>query len=287
MNFVFSPLSSRVIFGSGSVAQAGAGRLSGSGKRGTRPLHPGAGRLGAGDAGAVGIGRRGRVHPAQPCTCRRKSLTRRRRRRDGCTPDFTVAIGGGSTTGPGQGAVAHPRPALARHPPPPTPGLRSPLSGGMTKGGLKTTGRDPEGAGRARSSTTPDLTASLPVAMSVASGLNAVAHCMGGPLHAVDGNPIIELMAEEGLRVPGREPANDRPRAQPTPPPESRRSTGAGWRGLCSAAQAWRCTTSSATRWGGSFDLPHAQTHSAVPAARHRLQRTPPVRRRWRGLAER
>src|SRR3546814_19223895 len=40
---------------------------------------------------------------------------------------------------------------------------------------------------------------SLPLGMTVASGLNAIAHCMEG-LYAVDGNPIVSMMAEEGIR---------------------------------------------------------------------------------------
>src|SRR3546814_10451527 len=43
------------------------------------------------------------------------------------------------------------------------------------------------------------LTRSLPLGMTVASGLNAIAHCMEG-LYAVDGNPIVSMMAEEGIR---------------------------------------------------------------------------------------
>src|SRR3546814_14043315 len=39
--------------------------------------------------------------------------------------------------------------------------------------------------------------------MSVASGLNAIAHSMEG-LYAVDGNPIVSLMAEESIRALAR-----------------------------------------------------------------------------------
>src|SRR3546814_6119517 len=36
--------------------------------------------------------------------------------------------------------------------------------------------------------------------MSVASGLNAIAHAMEG-LYAADGNPVVALMAEESIRA--------------------------------------------------------------------------------------
>jgi maleylacetate reductase len=44
----------------------------------------------------------------------------------------------------------------------------------------------------------PSLLASLPDAFAVTSGLNAIAHAVEG-LYAFDGNPIVALMAEEGI----------------------------------------------------------------------------------------
>src|SRR3546814_7737165 len=68
----------------------------------------------------------------------------------------------------------------------------------MTEDGIKTTGRD-AGVVPRTVIYDPDLTRSLPLGMTVASGLNAIAHCMEG-LYAVDGNPIVSMMAEEGIR---------------------------------------------------------------------------------------
>src|SRR5207249_1999847 len=65
---------------------------------------------------------------------------------------------------------------------------------GLTEGGLKKTGRD----ARVLPKTViydPELTLTLPVGLSVTSGLNAIAHAAEG-LYAHDGNPIIALMAE-------------------------------------------------------------------------------------------
>ena len=46
----------------------------------------------------------------------------------------------------------------------------------------------------------PELTLDLPAAISAASGMNAIAHCVEA-LYAHDGNPIVSLMAEEGIRA--------------------------------------------------------------------------------------
>ena len=41
-------------------------------------------------------------------------------------------------------------------------------------------------------------------------------------------------------------------------------STEPGWRGPFSARSASAFTTSSATRWGGTFNLPHAEVHTVI-----------------------
>src|SRR3546814_2202201 len=73
---------------------------------------------------------------------------------------------------------------------------------GLTQDGVKTTGRDRKVLPKVVIYD-PDLTMSLPAGMSVASGLNAIAHSMEG-LYAVDGNPIVSLMAEESIRALAR-----------------------------------------------------------------------------------
>src|SRR3546814_94980 len=70
---------------------------------------------------------------------------------------------------------------------------------GITEGGVKKTGRDvrvlPRGV-----LYDPELTLSLPVAMTVTSAINAIAHAVEG-LYAPDGNPVLALQAEEGIRA--------------------------------------------------------------------------------------
>ena len=49
----------------------------------------------------------------------------------------------------------------------------------------------------------PDLSRTLPVGLSITSGINAIAHAAEG-LYAFDANPIMSLMAEEGIAALGR-----------------------------------------------------------------------------------
>src|SRR5690242_10185675 len=111
---------------------------------------------------------------------------------DGC-----VAVGGGSSVGLGKAvALRHDLPVVAV----PTTYAGSEMTPiwGLTEDGEKRTGRD-----RAVLPRTvvydPELTRTLPVGLSVTSGLNAVAHAVEG-LWAPDGTPITALMAEEGTR---------------------------------------------------------------------------------------
>src|SRR3546814_14665716 len=72
---------------------------------------------------------------------------------------------------------------------------------GLTQDGVKTPGRDRKVLPKVVIYD-PDLTMSLPAGMSVASGLNAIAHSMEG-LYAVAGNPLVSLLAEARGRSRG------------------------------------------------------------------------------------
>jgi alcohol dehydrogenase class IV len=126
---------------------------------------------------------------------------------------------------------------------------------------VKKTGRDP----RVLPSAViydPELTLSLPLGLSVTSGLNAIAHAAEG-LYAHDGNPISALMAEEGIRAI----------AAALPPlvadPKSVDARGDALYG------AWLCGTVLGSvamglhhklchTLGGSFNLPHAEVHAVI-----------------------
>src|SRR5947207_504306 len=115
--------------------------------------------------------------------------------------DCVVAAGGGSTVGLGKAiALESGLPILAI----PTTYAGSEMTPiyGLTENGLKRTGKDPRVLPRTVIYD-PALTLGLPVGLSVVSGINAIAHAAEG-LYAVDGNPVCDLMAAEGIAALGR-----------------------------------------------------------------------------------
>ena len=174
--------------------------------------------------------------------------------------DCAVAVGGGSTIGLGKAiALDSGLPVVAI----PTTYAGSEMTSiyGITESGLKKTGRDarvlPRGV-----LYDPDLTQSLPVELSVTSGINAIAHAAEG-LYASDGNPIIRLMAQEGIAAIGRA----LPRIHRDPQERQARHDALYGAWLCGAVLG---NVSMALHHklchtlGGSFNLPHAQTHTVV-----------------------
>ncbi|MFI0374456.1 maleylacetate reductase [Actinomadura sp. 1N219] len=174
--------------------------------------------------------------------------------------DACVAVGGGSAIGLGKAvALEHGLPVIAV----PTTYAGSEMTAvwGLTENGRKRTGKDLRVL-PASVLYDPDLTLGLPVAMSVTSGFNAVAHAAEA-LYAPDRSPVISLMAQEGVRAMTE--------ALPDVFADGRdldaRTTAlyASW--LCGAALG--ATTMSLHHklchaLGGTLDLPHAPTHTVV-----------------------
>jgi maleylacetate reductase len=174
--------------------------------------------------------------------------------------DCAVAIGGGSTTGLGKAiALDSGLPILAI----PTTYAGSEMTPiyGLTEDGLKKTGRDLRVLPRTVLYD-PELTLSLPASLSVTSGINAIAHAAEG-LYAVDRNPIMDLMAEEGIAALGRA----LPRIVRDGADIGARSDALYGAWLCGsvlghvgmALHHKLCHT-----LGGTFNLPHAETHTIV-----------------------
>ncbi|TWO70395.1 maleylacetate reductase [Caenimonas sedimenti] len=174
--------------------------------------------------------------------------------------DCAVAIGGGSTTGLGKAiALDSGLPIIAI----PTTYAGSEMTPiyGITEAGVKKTGRDMRVLPRTVIYD-PELTLGLPVALSATSGINAIAHAAEG-LYSADGNPVMALMAEEGIRALGQ--------ALPAIVRDPR-----GLAGRADALYgAWLCGTvlghvgmalhhKLCHTLGGSFNLPHAETHTIV-----------------------
>lgn len=174
--------------------------------------------------------------------------------------DCAVAIGGGSTTGLGKAiALESGLPILAI----PTTYAGSEMTPiwGLTEGGVKKTGRDARVLPRTVIYD-PELSLSLPLAMTVTSAMNAIAHAAEG-LYAHDGNPITALMAEEGIRAS----AAALPRLMRDARDLDARGDALYGAWLCGSvlgAVAMGLHHKLCHTLGGSFNLPHAEVHSVI-----------------------
>jgi maleylacetate reductase len=174
--------------------------------------------------------------------------------------DCIIAAGGGSAIGLAKAiALESSLPILAV----PTTYAGSEMTPiyGLTDAGLKRTGTDI----RVMPKTViydPDLTLTLPVGMSVTSGINAIAHAAEG-LYSRDANPLTSLMAEEGITALAR----SLPNIVAHPDDRSARADALYGSWLCGAvlgSVGMALHHKLCHTLGGSFDLPHAPTHTIV-----------------------
>ena len=174
--------------------------------------------------------------------------------------DCYVAVGGGSTIGLAKAmALETGRPIVAV----PTTYSGSEMTAiyGVTEGGVKKTGRD----AKVRPKTVlydPALSVSLPAGIAAPSGMNAMAHCVEA-LYAPDTNPVMTLLAAEGLRVMHRslpvvvaEPASLAARADAL--------YGAWLAGMALGGTTMGLHHKLCHVLGGTFNLPHAGVHAVV-----------------------
>ncbi|AEI82688.1 maleylacetate reductase TftE (plasmid) [Cupriavidus necator N-1] len=174
--------------------------------------------------------------------------------------DCLVATGGGSTIGLAKAiALESGLPVVAV----PTTYAGSEMTPiyGITDQGRKRTGSDARVLPRTVIYD-PELTLGLPVVISVTSGINAIAHAAEA-LYARDGNPIMETLAELGIRALARAIPAIRSDV------EDRQARSDALYG------AWLCGTTLGHvgmalhhklchTLGGTFNLPHAETHTIV-----------------------
>jgi maleylacetate reductase len=174
--------------------------------------------------------------------------------------DCVVSLGGGSTTGLGK-AIAY-RTDLPQIVIPTTyAGSEVTPILGQTEDGRKTTVRHPSILPEVVVYD-PDLTLGLPVAMSVTSGLNAMAHAVEG-LYARDRNPVSTLMALEGIKAF----AGSLPVLVNSPQDAEARADalyGAWLCGTVLGAVGMALHHKICHTLGGSFDTPHAETHAVM-----------------------
>jgi alcohol dehydrogenase class IV len=174
--------------------------------------------------------------------------------------DCAVAIGGGSTTGLGKAiALDSGLPIIAI----PTTYAGSEMTPvyGITEGGMKKTGKDARVVPRAVIYD-PELTLSLPAAMSLTSGINAIAHSAEG-LYSADRNPVIDFMARDGIAALGRA----LPVICKNPQDMQARTDafyGAWLCGIVMGSVGMALHHKLCHTLGGTFNLPHAETHTAV-----------------------
>jgi len=177
-----------------------------------------------------------------------------------CSADCCVAVGGGSTIGLGKAiALTSGLPVLAV--PTTYSGSEMTSAQGFVEGGVKRVQLDPKMLPRTVIYD-PALTLGLPVAVSAASGMNAIAHCAEA-LYARGTNPIIQLMAEEGARAL----AASLPAIVKNPKDIDARSDalyGAWLAGTALGAGGMALHHKLCHTLGGTWNLPHAETHAIV-----------------------
>jgi maleylacetate reductase len=258
-SFTFENLPCRVVFGSGTLSAAAAEIARLGGKRAlvlTTPQQEAEGRKLGSSLGALFAGSFPGATMHTPVEVTEQALAAMK----ACDADCVVSLGGGSTTGLGKALALRTGVNQLCIPTTYAGSEMTPILG-ETKDGLKTTIRN--------TAVLPetviydvDLTLSLPAGLAATSGINAIAHAVEA-LYARDNNPVISLMAEEGIRALAKalpaimEKAADRDA-------RSQALYGAWLCGVCLGTVGMALHHKLCHTLGGTFDLPHAETHTII-----------------------
>lgn len=259
MRFTELPRPTRVVFGAGRFAELGEEVARRGWRRVVAVTTPGRRALGERAAELLGERCAGVLADAVehvPAEVADAGVARARELgADGC-----LALGGGSAIGLGK--------AIARDAAVPLVAVPTTYSGsemtpvwGRTEDGVKTTGRDE----RVRPAVVvydPDLTTSLPVAVSVTSAGNALAHAVEA-LWAPDATPVTRLETTESARAI----VDALPRVAGAPADPVARADllyGAWLAGAGLAVTTMGLHHRLAHVLGGGLDLPHAGTHTVL-----------------------
>lgn len=258
-SFVYVPLPTRVIFGAGSVDKVTEELAIIGASRSIIVCTPEQIGLAEGIANSIGSSCQG-IFPRATVHVPIEIARQARDYARSVDADCIVAVGGGSSIGLAKAiALESSIPILAI----PTTYAGSEMTTiyGITDDGRKTTGRDQRVLPRSVIYD-PELTYSLPATLSVTSGLNAIAHCIEA-LYADNGNPIISLMAEDGIRTLSRGLTTVRS----DPEDIDARSDclyGAWIAGIALGSTSVALHHKLCHTLGGILDLPHAETHAVV-----------------------
>ena len=258
-SFSFENLPCRVVFGSGTLGAAKAEIERLGARRAlvlTTPQQEAQGKSLGATLGPLYAGLFAGATMHTPVEVTEQALAAMR----GCDADCVISLGGGSTTGLGKALALRTGVNQLCIPTTYAGSEMTPILG-QTEKGLKTTVRD--------TAVLPetviydvDLTLSLPVGLTVTSGINAIAHAVEA-LYARDTNPVTSLMAEEGIRALARA----LPAIAARPDDRAARSDalyGAWLCGVCLGTVGMALHHKLCHTLGGTFDLPHAETHTIV-----------------------
>ncbi len=257
--FIYTGLPARVVFGAGTVERVAEEIRRLDASRAlvlTTAEQTAQGRYVAEIAGELAAGVYCGAVMHTPVNVTESALAVVREKRVDCL----VAIGGGSTIGLAKAiALRTDLPQIAV----PTTYAGSEMTPilGQTDAALKTTISDrkvlPETV-----IYDVELTLTLPAVMSGTSGINAIAHAVEA-LYARNGNPILSMMAEKGVAALFRslseiksDPANLGARSEAL--------FGAWLCAVCLGAGGVALHHKLCHVLGGSFGLPHAETHTIV-----------------------
>ncbi|GAA5995120.1 maleylacetate reductase [Rhodotorula paludigena] len=266
--FVYNALPARVIFGWGTSSQVAQEVKKLGCSRAlvlTTPQQVDAGEKVKADLGdlAVGIYSNATMHTPVHVTLEALSKAKE------LNVDCCVSVGGGSTIGLGKALALHsPDNAKIKNIVIPTT-----YAGSEATPIIGQTENDKEGKPLKTTQKTLkvlpeviiydiDLTLTLPAQMTVTSGLNAVAHAVEA-LWAVEANPIISNLAVQGIEAIGR----SLPLIKADPKSRDGRSDalfGAWACGTCLGAVGMSLHHKLCHTLGGSFNMPHAETHTVI-----------------------
>ena len=262
MRFVHDTLPQRVRFGSGEAAEHLAAEIADLGAERVMVIASASGRELAEriTAGLPVVHRHDEVVMHVPVEVARRA----REAAAAHHADVLVAVGGGSATGLAK-AVALDSPSDAPLPviavPTTYAGSEATPVWGMTEAGTKTTGTDHRVLPRTVVYDAA-LTLGLPVELSVASGLNALAHCVDS-MWAPRTDPLNQALSLEGVRA--LRDGLPRVAAEPEALPGREQALYGAYLSAVAFASAGSGLHHKICHvLGGMFNLPHAQTHAVV-----------------------
>ncbi|MGF1646077.1 MAG: maleylacetate reductase [Kineosporiaceae bacterium] len=263
-SFTYDALPGRVVFGAGASRSALAAEVERLGA--TRVLViAGEAEAALADALVTPLGDRvaGRFDRVRQHVPVEIAEAARARARD-LGADLLLSIGGGSTTGTAKAVAMTTRLPILAVPTTYAGSEMTPVWGlteSIPAGTRKTTGTDPAVL-PVVVVYDPELTHSLPVDLTVASGLNAMAHCVEA-FWAPRANPVTDALAAEGIAALAR----GLPRLLGDgSDAEGRHDAlyGAWLAGAAFAAAGSGLHHKICHVLGGAYDLPHAPTHAVV-----------------------